>query len=59
MDNKNTKRPIITLEDALSALERKRKEISRLRQQNNRLCQQNNHLEALVEDLKRKVTAQQ
>lgn len=46
--NNQTKRPIMTLEDALAALERKRKEVSRLRQQNS-------HLKALVDDLTRKL----
>ena len=48
----NTKKPIITLEDAIQALERKRKEITRLRNQNN-------HLKALVDDLTRKLSAPQ
>lgn len=52
MGSNETKRPIMTLEDALAALEHKRKEITRLRQQKN-------HLQALVEDLRRQLAAKQ
>lgn len=49
MTKPGTKREILTLEDALSALEKKRKEVTRL---NNQI----KHYKALVEDLTRRLT---